>query len=139
MSNKLAGKIGTLEPPGIHAFNFLPFAIPPQYSLLYINSSTVMVISISYMPGLFILPQAEINFVPVLFPIPIFAYASPPSFIIGTTAAIVSTLFTTVGLSHTPFTAGKGGFIRGFPLRPSRLSINAVSSPHIYAPAPRCT
>ena len=33
-NNKLAGKIGTEEPPGIQAFNFLPPLIPPQYSSL---------------------------------------------------------------------------------------------------------
>ena len=88
------------------------------------------------MPGLLILPQAEINFVPVDFPTPIFAYSSPPSLIIGTTAAKVSTLFTTVGQPHNPLIAGKGGLILGFPLLPSRDSSNAVSSPHIYAPAP---
>ena len=27
--------MGTDEPPGIQAFNFLPFAIPPQYSSEY--------------------------------------------------------------------------------------------------------
>src|SRR6185436_293760 len=96
-----------------------------------------MVISISYTPCLLILPQAEINFVPVDLPIPILAYSAPPSLIIGTTAAIVSTLFTTVGQSHNPFTAGKGGLILGLPLLPSNDSSNAVSSPHIYAPAPR--
>jgi hypothetical protein len=62
------------------------------------------------------LPLAEINFVPVDLPTPICAYASPPIFIMGTTAAMVSTLFTTVGQPHNPFTAGKGGFILGFPL-----------------------
>lgn len=35
------------EPPGIQAFNFFPFGMPPQYSLLKINSSTEIVISIS--------------------------------------------------------------------------------------------
>ena len=29
---KCAGKIGTEEPPGTHAFNFLPFAIPRHQS-----------------------------------------------------------------------------------------------------------
>ncbi len=77
------------------------------------------------------MPQAEINLVPVDLPIPIFAYSSPPSLIIGTTAAIVSTLFTTVGQPHKPFTAGKGGLILGFPLFPSNDSSNAVSSPQI--------
>ena len=77
------------------------------------------------------LPQAEINFVPVLFPTPIFAYSSPPSLIIGTTAASVSTLFTTVGLAQTPCTAGNGGLMRGLPRFPSMLSIRAVSSPQM--------
>src|SRR3954470_16186257 len=95
--------------------------------------------SISYTPCLLILPQAEINFVPVDLPTPIFAYSSAPSLMIGTTAAMVSTLFTTVGQSHNPFTAGNGGLMRGFPLFPSNDSSNAVSSPQIYAPAPRCT
>src|SRR5690606_1598436 len=53
--------------------------------------------------------------------------------------AIDSTLFTTVGFCHKPFTAGKGGLIRGFPRLPSRDSIKAVSSPQIYAPPPQCT
>jgi hypothetical protein len=88
-------------------------------------------ISISYTPGLLILPQALISFVPVDFPIPMSAYASPPLLIIGTTAANVSTLLTTVGQPYKPFTAGKGGFILGSPRLPSRLSSNAVSSPHI--------
>src|ERR1043165_9953292 len=103
-------------------------------------------------------PPAEINFVPVDFPIPILAYSSPPLLIIGTTAASVSTLFTTVGQSQTPFTAGNGGLILGLPRLPSsktpftagngglilglpRLpssdSIKPVSSPQIYAPAPQ--
>ncbi len=90
-----------------------------------------MVMSISYTPGLFMLPQAEMSLVPVDLPTPILAYSSPVIFIIGTTAAIVSTLFTTVGQSHKPFTAGNGGLIRGLPLFPSSDSINAVSSPQI--------
>src|ERR1700739_989441 len=130
-NNKFAGRIGTDEPPGIQAFSFFPFGIPPQYSLLKINSSTEIVISISYTPGLLILPQAEINLVPVLFPTPIFAYSSPPSLIIGTTAAMVSTLFTTVGQSHKPLIAGNGGLMRGLPRLPSSDSISAVSSPQI--------
>ena len=53
------------------------------------------------------------------------------------THAIVSMLFTTVGLRNTPSIAGKGGFIRGHARLPSRLSIRPVSSPQIYAAAPR--
>src|SRR6201999_2639325 len=97
------------------------------------NSSTEIVISISYTPGLLIFPQADSSFVPVDLPTPIFEYSSPPILMIGTTAAKVSTLFTTVGQSQTPFTAGNGGLIRGFPRLPSSDSINAVSSPQIYA------
>ena len=90
-----------------------------------------MVISISYTPGFLMLPHALINFVPVLLPTPIFAYSSPPILMIGPTAANVSTLFTTVGRIHKPCTAGNGGLILGLPLLPSKLSIKAVSSPHI--------
>src|SRR6185436_1262701 len=119
----------------MQAFNFLPFGIPPQYSSLYINSSTEQVMSISYTPGLLTLPQTERSLVPVDLPTPILAYSSPPMLMMGTTAASVSTLFTTVGRIHTPCTAGNGGLIRGFPRFPSSDSINPVSSPHIYAPA----
>src|ERR1044072_5266071 len=114
-NNKFVGRIGTDEPPGIHAFNLFPLGIPPQYSSLKINSSTEIVISISYTPGLLMLPQADMSLVPVDLPTPIFAYSSPPIFIIGTTAAMVSTLFTTVGLSHAPLIAGNGGLILGLP------------------------
>src|SRR4029078_9649692 len=129
-NNRLAGRIGTDDPPGIQAFNLLPFAMPPQYSSLQINSSTEIFISSSYTPGFLILPQAEINFVPVDFPIPIFAYSSPPILIMGTTAASVSTLFTTVGQSHKPFTAGNGGLILGLTSFSSSIFSNAVSSAH---------
>ena len=77
------------------------------------------------------LPPALMSLVPVLLPTPILAYSSPPSFTMGTTAAMVSTLFTTVGRSYRPFTAGKGGLMRGLPRLPSRLSSRAVSSPQM--------
>ena len=51
--------------------------------------------------------------------------------VLGTTAAIVSTLLTTVGQPYKPAIAGKGGLIRGFPLFPSNDSSKAVSSPQI--------
>ena len=42
----------------------------------------------------------------------------------------VSTLLTIVGWPYRPIAAGKyGGFRRGMPRLPSRLSISAVSSP----------
>lgn len=54
---------------------------------------------------------------------------------VGATAT-VSTFVTVVGHPNKPTLAGKGGFNLGFPGFPSILSINAVSSPQIYAPAP---
>lgn len=53
----------------------------------------------------------------------------------GTTAT-VSTFVTVVGHPYKPAFAGNGGFNLGFPVLPSKLYINALSSPHIYAPAP---
>jgi hypothetical protein len=76
-------------------------------------------------------PLAEINFVPVLLPEPIFEYSSPPIITIGPTAAIVSTLLTTVGEAYKPATAGNGGFSLGLPRLPSSDSSKAVSSPQI--------
>ena len=76
-------------------------------------------------------PEAEINLVPVERSIPILAYSAPEFITIHGTAAIDSTLFTTVGFCHNPLIAGKGGLIRGFPLFPSSDSIRAVSSPQI--------
>ena len=55
--------------------------------------------------------------------------------IVGTTE-IVSTLLTIVGQPYNPINAGNGGFSLGCPFFPYRLSSKAVSSPHIYAPAP---
>ena len=51
---------------------------------------------------------------------------------------MVSTLFTVVGVPYRPLLAGKGGLSLGWPFFPSKLSSRAVSSPHMYAPAPRC-
>src|ERR1700750_632438 len=93
---RLAGTIGTDEPPATTALRRLPLAIPPQYSSEYKHSSTGKPRLISYTPGFTILPDAEISLVPVLRPIPTLAYSSPPSLMIGTTAAIDSTLLTTV-------------------------------------------
>lgn len=52
--------------------------------------------------------------------------------------ATVSTFETVVGQPNTPTSAGNGGLSLGFPCLPSSDSINAVSSPQMYAPAPRC-
>ncbi|MNP29864.1 hypothetical protein D3C76_1229110 [compost metagenome] len=58
-------------------------------------------------------------------------YQSTPSAMIAGTLHRVSTLFTQVGLPHTPTAAGKGGLERGLARRPSRELISAVSSPQI--------
>src|SRR5579863_3573534 len=129
--NKLAGTIGTDEPPATTALSRLPLGIPPQYSSEYKNSSQDTPNSISYTPGFCTLPPADINLVPVLRPTPILAYSSPPSLMIGTTAAIDSTLFTTVGQPYSPAIAGNGGLIRGLPRLPSSDSSKAVSSPQM--------
>ena len=70
---------------------------------------------------------------------PSFAYSAAPSSMIGGIVAIVSTLLTTVGEPYRPAIAGNGGFVRGWPRLPSSDSSSAVSSPQMYAPAPRCT
>ncbi len=56
---------------------------------------------------------------------------STPLATIEGTVAIDSTLLTTVGRAYSPATAGNGGFSRGWPRRPSRLSSSAVSSPQM--------
>ena len=70
-------------------------------------------------------------FVPVFFGFPIDANHFPPLLKIVGTTAMVSTLFTIVGQPYKPTKAGKGGLSLGWPLLPSILSNNAVSSPQI--------
>ena len=50
---------------------------------------------------------------------------------------IDSTLLISVGDAYRPWIAGNGGFERGWPRLPSSDSSSAVSSPQMYAPAPR--
>ena len=82
------------------------------------------------------MPDIQNIFVPVFFGLPIEANHFPPFLKIVGTTAIVSTLLTIVGQPYNPTKAGNGGFNLGWPLFPSILSNNAVSSPHMYAPAP---
>ena len=70
---------------------------------------------------------------------PILAYSSPPICTMCGTVDSVSTLLTTVGFAYRPSIAGNGGLSRGMPRSPSSDSSSAVSSPQMYAPAPRCT
>src|SRR5438876_9708709 len=88
------------------------------------------------------LPQTEYNLVPVLFGLSAreyFLYQLAPLLRIGGMAASVSTLLMVVGCAKTPDTAGNGGLMRGLPRLPSMEFIIAVSSPQMYAPAPRCS
>src|SRR5207237_2106185 len=71
--------------------------------------------------------------------VPIELYQPLPRSMIDGTLASVSTLLITVGRRYRPSTAGNGGRERGMGRRPSRDSSSAVSSPQIYAPAPRKT
>ena len=68
---------------------------------------------------------------------PIAAYASAPTRRISSTLISVSTLLIAVGLPNTPWVTGKGGLFRGSPRLPSSELNSAVSSPQMYAPAPR--
>ena len=76
---------------------------------------------------------------PVEFSTPMRAYSSPPIFMMCGTVMSVSTLLMSVGPWNSPWLAGNGGLRRGLPRRPSSESSSAVSSPQMYAPAPRCT
>src|SRR5690348_18470300 len=93
----------------------------------------------STFPGFWMCPHTENSLVPVLFgddrqsPL----YHAEPRLMMCGTAASVSTLLIVVGFPNTPATAGKGGLIRGLPRLPSIEFISAVSSPQMYAPAPR--
>src|SRR5881392_3357977 len=85
-------------------------------------------------------PHTENSLVPVLFGLErdIFLYHAGPFVTMGGTAASVSTLLIVVGRPNNPAAAGNGGLMRGFPRLPSIELIRAVSSPQMYAPAPRC-
>ena len=85
------------------------------------------------------LPQTENSFVPVLLGLDsvIALYHAAPFLRISGTAARVSTLLIVVGIPNTPAAAGNGGLMRGLPRLPSIEFIRAVSSPQMYAPAPR--
>ena len=82
-------------------------------------------------------PVRENVFVPGLPSVPMVRNQSAPSRMIFGTLAYVSTLFSTVGFSHRPFSTVRGGFTRGIPLFPSMDAVRADPSPHTKAPAPR--
>src|SRR5262245_234228 len=96
-------------------------------------------IVISKLPGLSTWPQTEKSLVPVLLGLerqsPL--YQAAPRVRMWGTAASVSTLLIVVGIPKSPAAAGNGGLILGLPRLPSSEFISAVSSPQMYAPAPR--
>src|SRR5581483_2124472 len=97
--------------------------------------------SFSYTPGLFTWPDMPKSFGPGDDGVPIdLNHCGPLSrpMMCGT-AHSVSTLLMTVGRAKAPAIAGNGGLLRGQPRLPSSASSNPVSSPQIYAPAPRWT
>src|SRR6478736_3678371 len=71
--------------------------------------------------------------------VPIVLNHAGPFSITGGTRHSVSTLLITVGRANAPAIAGNGGLLRGQPRLPSSASSNPVSSPQMYAPAPRWT
>ena len=90
-----------------------------------------MPIASSTLHGFSTWPEMQNTFVPVLFGRPMPAnHSAPRRRMVGATA-MLSTLLTVVGHPQTPTFAGNGGFRRGWPFLPSRLSISAVSSPQI--------
>mmetsp|Transcript_47032 Transcript_47032/g.114592 ORF Transcript_47032/g.114592 Transcript_47032/m.114592 type:complete len:200 (-) Transcript_47032:616-1215(-) len=130
--------IGTDTPPGMTAWRLSQPPLTP-FPCLSIRYCMGTPIASSTVHGLLTLPPTLKSFVPLLFSRPMaLNHEAPRRMMVGTTAT-VSTFVTVVGQPQRPTLAGKGGFRRGLPCLPSRDSIIAVSSPQMYAPAPRCT
>src|SRR5205809_414406 len=95
--------------------------------------------SSSYTPGLLTWPDMPKSLGPGEDFVPMDLNQSGPLSRIGGTQQSVSTLLMTVGRANAPAIAGNGGLLRGQPRLPSSASSKPVSSPQMYAPAPRCT
>src|SRR5919204_5612227 len=100
---------------------------------------SVMDTGASYTPGRFTRPDTEYIRVPPCVLVPRPANQAAPRSMMGGTQQSVSTLFTIVGCPNAPLMAGNGGLTLGQPFLPSSDESSPVSSPQIYAPAPRCT
>ena len=115
----------------MNALTARPSRTPPQYSGASINIRNV-VTPFGHLedPGRLTCPDTANIRIPVDVDAPMSWKACPDSLMIHGTLASVSTLLTIVGCMYKPLEAGKyGGFRRGIPRSPSRLSISAVSSP----------
>src|ERR1700683_2719956 len=108
---------------------FHPPRTPPQ--CFSTSSFNGMLISSSTTHGLFTCPLMQNNFVPWFRSRPKPENQLEPRLQIVGATATVSTFATVDGHPNSPTSAGNGGFSLGFPCLPSRLSINAVSSPQI--------
>ena len=91
----------------------------------------------SYVPGRATCPERQSSFVPVEPSVPMPANDGPDPSTTSSTLTSVSTLLTRVGFPKSPTSTGNGGLLRGSPRLPSIDSKIAVSSPQMYAPAPR--
>jgi hypothetical protein len=91
-------------PPVWTALNVPPSTIPPPMSNTI--SRSVVPIGTSTMPVFATRPASAKTLVPALPAVPIEANHAPPLRMIGATLAKVSTLLISVGLPHSPATAG---------------------------------
>src|SRR4029450_9319057 len=121
-------------PPGTPAFSRPVPLTPPAVS---INRRRVIDTGASYTAGFFTRPDTEYMRVPPCVLVPSPANHAAPRVMIGGTQHSVSTLLTIVGCPKAPLIAGNGGLIFGQPFLPSSDESSPVSSPQMYAPAPR--
>src|SRR5207248_8432484 len=132
-----AVRMAAEPPPGTTALS-RPLALtPPARS--WMSERSVTATDASYTPGFFTRPDTEYIRVPPWVVVPSAANHSAPRVMMGGTQARVSTLLTIVGCPNAPLMAGNGGLILGQPFLPSSEDSRPVSSPQMYAPAPRCT
>src|SRR6185437_3629925 len=123
-------------PPSSTARSGRPPRTPPAASITW---RSVTPNSYSYRPGRSTWPDRQNSRVPVEFSVPMAAKAGPPIRRISRTQSSVSTLLMAVGFPNRPDCAGNGGLLRGSARLPSIELHSAVSSPAMYAPAPRLT
>src|SRR3990172_4611802 len=113
-----------MTPPRLY-----PPAMPPACASII--SRAVVPIGSSHRPGRFTLPLTPYSLVPPSAVRLSLRNHSAPLFTMCGTQHIVSTLFTFVGLPHSPLVAGKGGLLRGVALLPSIALSSPVSSPQM--------